>query len=349
MVMKIQVGTKVRFLNDIGGGVVKGFRNNEIVLVETDDGFELPVRVSDLIVEEPFAYGFEGEDKISLPVENISEEAEKVVQVNFEEKKYAAHKGEVLLALVPENDQLLHVSNLGLYLINDSNYYFHYVISYRDNGVFSLVSPGTIEPDSKLELKNFSQSSIAKVKEFRLQGVFFKHGLHDLLKPIDLQFSIGNISFYKIQHFRVNEYFHQKALILKEENKYDLKEAISKLDDDVLAKVITIKEEKKQNILAKPEGNKDLVEVDLHIEEIVDNHSELSNGEIIKIQLSRFETGLETAIRSKTKKIVFIHGVGNGRLKHEMLKKLDRNYPDLQYQDASFKEYGFGATMVYLM
>ena len=47
-----------------------------------------------------------------------------------------------------------------------------------------------------------------------------------------------------------------------------------------------------------------------------------------------------------TRKMAFIHGLGNGRLKHEVLKTLDRKYPKLKYQDASFKEYGYGATMV---
>jgi dsDNA-specific endonuclease/ATPase MutS2 len=50
----------------------------------------------------------------------------------------------------------------------------------------------------------------------------------------------------------------------------------------------------------------------------------------------------------KSKKIVFIHGVGNGKLKHELRRILDAEYKNLRYQDASFKEYGFGATMVLL-
>ena len=75
-------------------------------------------------------------------------------------------------------------------------------------------------------------------------------------------------------------------------------------------------------------------------------HEGLSNGVILEFQLSRFRTALETAILHKTGRIVFIHGVGNGKLKHEMRRILEREYSSLQYQDASFKEYGYGATMV---
>ena len=35
----MKIGDKVRFLNEIGGGIVKGFRGKDIVLVEDADGF----------------------------------------------------------------------------------------------------------------------------------------------------------------------------------------------------------------------------------------------------------------------------------------------------------------------
>ncbi|MEG1546116.1 MAG: Smr/MutS family protein, partial [Bacteroides sp.] len=45
-------------------------------------------------------------------------------------------------------------------------------------------------------------------------------------------------------------------------------------------------------------------------------------------------------------KIVFIHGKGDGVLRKAVLDELKYKYPTCQSQDASFKEYGFGATMV---
>jgi dsDNA-specific endonuclease/ATPase MutS2 len=80
----------------------------------------------------------------------------------------------------------------------------------------------------------------------------------------------------------------------------------------------------------------------------VDDESGLTDGEILEIQLRRFEMALETALNGNVRKIVFIHGVGQGKLKYEISKVLNKKYPDLKYQDASFKEYGYGATMVLL-
>ena len=55
---------------------------------------------------------------------------------------------------------------------------------------------------------------------------------------------------------------------------------------------------------------------------------------------------MEENKNNKHKKIVFIHGVGNGVLKNEIRKALEKKYKWHTFQDASFKEYGYGATMV---
>jgi hypothetical protein len=347
--MKIQIGSRVKFLNDVGGGTVRGFRDDKIVVVETDDGFEMPVLSTDLVIDEQASYGSDGIETGHNQIHTIKEEIISTEpELTFEEKKHKELTGEVLLAIVPENDKLLHVSKFNLYLVNDSNYYFHYVLSGKDSGISTLIKTGSIEPDTKLDIEEYSQTSIAKVKEIRLQGFFFKHGLMTAEKPIDLTFSIENVSFYKSGYFKENEYFHQRALVLGDEKETDMSKALEQLKESDLSKIATIKESKEPSKKSNSPKNVNIEEVDLHIEEIVENHAEMSNGEIVDIQLSRFETALETAIRGKIQKIAFIHGVGNGKLKYELRKKLDKKYPDLRYQDASFKEYGYGATMVYL-
>ena len=44
----IKVGDKVKFLNDVGGGVVTSFINKNMVNVENEDGFEIPYPISQL-------------------------------------------------------------------------------------------------------------------------------------------------------------------------------------------------------------------------------------------------------------------------------------------------------------
>ncbi len=39
----MKIGDKVRFLSEVGGGRVSGFQGKDIVLVEDEDGFEIPM------------------------------------------------------------------------------------------------------------------------------------------------------------------------------------------------------------------------------------------------------------------------------------------------------------------
>ena len=43
-------GDKVRFLNEKGGGIIAGFQNKNIVLIEDEDGFQIPTNIKDVIV-----------------------------------------------------------------------------------------------------------------------------------------------------------------------------------------------------------------------------------------------------------------------------------------------------------
>jgi hypothetical protein len=114
-----------------------------------------------------------------------------------------------------------------------------------------------------------------------------------------------------------------------------------------VAKIVIEKEQKENSKISKKhkKNNTHYLEVDLHIEELLDNYTHLSNGEILEIQLRHFRKNLEKAIEKGEHKIVFIHGVGNGVLKKEIRKILE-TYEGISYQDASFKKYGFGATEV---
>ena len=52
----MQIGDKVRFLNDVGGGVITGFQDKQTVLVSDADGFEIPTLIKDVVVVETDNY-----------------------------------------------------------------------------------------------------------------------------------------------------------------------------------------------------------------------------------------------------------------------------------------------------
>lgn len=88
------------------------------------------------------------------------------------------------------------------------------------------------------------------------------------------------------------------------------------------------------------------MEVDLHIENLLDTHRGMSNGEIIMVQLNVFEKSLRRAMSKRFRKIVFIHGVGQGVLRTEIRRLLADCYPNTEFYDADYLKYGVGGTEV---
>lgn len=97
----------------------------------------------------------------------------------------------------------------------------------------------------------------------------------------------------------------------------------------------------------KKEAKKeDILEVDLHISALTDHWMQLEKHEIRNYQLRVFRRTMQENIRNRGQKIVFIHGRGEGILKAAITAELAQTYPTCDYYDASFAQYGFGATMV---
>ncbi len=103
-----------------------------------------------------------------------------------------------------------------------------------------------------------------------------------------------------------------------------------------------------KSIKVKPkERNASPMEVDLHIEKLVNSYRGMTNYDILNLQLETAKRQIEFAVRKRLPKIVFIHGVGEGVLKAELDYLLGR-YDNLKFYDANFQKYGVGATEVYI-
>lgn len=88
------------------------------------------------------------------------------------------------------------------------------------------------------------------------------------------------------------------------------------------------------------------LEVDLHIQKLTDDYLGLSNGEMLFMQISHFESYMDLGLRGQYKSIIFIHGIGNGVLKKEIKNRLV-TYRSIRFNDGDPRKYGFGATQVH--
>ena len=164
--------------------------------------------------------------------------------------------------------------------------------------------------------------------------------INKAVEAFDLE--LHPLKFVRAASFVENDYFEAAALefVLASSN-----EATDTADPVIPAQV----PKPKENAVPHKPSTKDEEVVDLHAEAILDSTDGMAPGEILKAQLARFTVALDGAVKAgRQKRIVFIHGVGKGKLRYEIEKELKRNYPKLRYQDASFAEYGYGAIMVFL-
>lgn len=359
-IMKCGIGDKVRFLNDVGGGTVTRIIDKRTVAVQTDDGFEIPALDSELVLigqgdeqlksiipdKETSGTKTVSKKPVSAASADIKKRSEPVIVSLKEEVDPQGNSIGLYLAFIPENPSKIGVGNKSLYIINDSDYRVFYSLSMWNSGNVTPLKSGVLIPDSKELVKVYGNNELNNQFVINFQAIFFKNTQYVVQQPEYSDITINPIKLCKDSSFIENDFFDQNAYIISiADSKQE--QLLKQLTDDSISNSI-----KQKDTDSKPKPQKevkfDTEEVDLHIEELVDNHQNLSSGEIIQLQIARFETALEGGIRSNsTKKMVFIHGLGNGKLKFEIKKILDTKYSKLKYQDASFKEYGYGATLVY--
>ncbi len=120
------------------------------------------------------------------------------------------------------------------------------------------------------------------------------------------------------------------------------------VNDKELQQQLRLKEKSQQKPRSFKRASKQIpaLEVDLHIEAIVENTRGLTNYDMLNKQLETAQQQLYFARTKRIKRVVFIHGVGEGVLKSE-LETLLRRHDDLDFYPADVREYGYGATEVY--
>lgn len=352
--MEVRVGDKVRFLNDVGGGTVTKVLDKRNVMIMNEFDFEVPAAISDIIVvEEAAAYvekTVQQNAHTQMPIET-----EVVVDTNdifYPDVTIVPETGNdinIFLAFVPQDRP--GNSDLNVFLINDSNYNVLYSIANRDEHESTYSNAvGVLEANMKEQIETLLLSSVNTLPEYIFHLTFYKKGDFKLVDPVSKAVKINPVKFYKERTYKENDFFEEDAILQSIMSNSRLAEEMNALSDKDISQVIREKEkvEQKPKVVSKKVTEQQVMEVDLHIHELLDDFRGLSNGEIMEIQLDHFRSNLDEAFKKRAKKIVFIHGVGNGSLKMEIRKELDKMAKKVSYQDASFQEYGYGATMVQL-
>lgn len=353
----MKIGDKVRFLSETGGGHVAGFQGKNIVLVEDEDGFQVPMPLNEVVVVGDENYDTsrvvagkqQEQQRRQAALEEELEPADK--PVTFRPKPEERRGGDQLsayLAFVPMEVKELSHTRFESYLVNDSNYYLRFTYLSAENSGWRLRLTDEVEPNTKLFLEEFGREDLGQMERVALQLVAYKREKNFLLKPtVDVQLRIDGVKFFKLHTFQDNDFFEQPALLytLVERDKVvrplvvdarELKASMYGKDDEPKSRPLVSP--------ARKEG--DPIVVDLHAQELLDSTAGMSASDILNYQLDVFRKTLKEHAKQRGTKIVFIHGKGEGVLRKALVNELQFRYKSFTYQDASFQEYGYGATMV---
>lgn len=377
----MKIGDKVRFLSEVGGGRVSGFQGKDIVLVEDEDGFEIPTSVRDVVVVEQDDYAMgkmisakmEAQQKAeehaatelhqdSRSIKSILNDHDEQTDMHVDEydaadreitfcapvqEREGGNKLSAYLAFVPVDIKEITHTRFETYVVNDSNYYIHYSYLVAEGNAWTLKSVGEVEPNTKLFIEEFGREVLNDMGRIGVQLTAYKKDKPFLLKPaIDVQFRIDPVKFYKLHVFEENDFFEQPSLLF------------TIVDNDEVARPLVVdskrlKEQmyKDEKIIAhegKKKRQKDdgTLVIDLHADELLETTAGMNAADILHYQLDVFKKTMDENKKKKGQKIVFIHGKGEGVLRHALVHELNYRYKSCTYQDASFQEYGYGATQV---
>ena len=343
----MKIGDKVRYLNAVGGGVITRIGEKGVVTVLEEDGFETPVLANDVVVvADTNELNFVSESKSKPDTTTTAQTVEKP-QYKFDiaEETPEGEAINVSLAFVPVNIKSLQNTDMEMFVINESNYYVDFQIL-TGNATVSVHTSDTIEPQTKLFITDVRKDEVNDYEFIRFQGFAYKQTTKFDAKPaLDIAVRINPVDFYKLHRFEENDFFEAKAMLVNLiENDYPPIKYL--IDDKQLQEAMHDKRPQPTKRQFAPPRKSQIIEVDLHIHELIDNFANLDNADMLRIQLDKFHSVMKENINKKGQKIVFIHGKGEGVLRKEITELLRKQYKNASFQDASFQQYGFGATQV---
>lgn len=352
----IKVGDKIRFLNSTGGGVVRSFKGKDQVLVEDEDGFEVPALIRECVVVGDSEVQVHSSRRSPLPSgpQTPTPRVEKPQPVPEPEKITETAEGErlnVYLAYLPiEPSKVMQDSGYEAYFINDSNYYLLFNYMSRQNNSWISRHNGLVEPNTQIFIEEFGKDELNNLERICVQLIAFKKDKpYSLKNAISVELHLDTVKFYKQHCFMENDFFDEDAMVYPivrgDIPEKELLISATELQEAMQQKA---RDDRRvpQTIVKKKAADSSIIEVDLHIAELLDNTNGLSNADMLNYQLEKFHEVLARYADHKGQKIVFIHGKGDGVLRKAIEKELKTKYKSYYFQDASFREYGFGATMV---
>lgn len=274
----------------------------------------------------------------------------------------------IVLAFEPSDVKQLDKSQFAAVLVNDSNYFLDFAFLRRsaEERGWTVVFNGTVAPNELIDLASLRHENLPDYEKVAFQCIAYKKDKPFTLQaPVSVSRKLDLTKFHKYHCFRPGLYFDNAVLEVPlvsdgvvskplEINASEMKEAMAggKPEKDLAGelskkfRVDTVRKSGKAGNQENPHKVLPLIEVDLHIGELTDSLSGMEPKDMLDMQLDTVRRHMKENAKRIGQKLVFIHGKGEGVLRKAVLQPLKKEFPKAELQDASFREYGFGATLV---
>lgn len=305
----MKLNDKVRFLNEKLKGTITRIIDDKTVAVEVEDGFEIPVLKSEIVLEST-----------NEPV-NVK----------------------IVKAAPPNNKPE------GIYIVLEqrfNTYYYQKIYNYnscdisficyqKNNQEWIYKSHAVLKPNTGLLLDNVDFTETDKWPELFINVSLHKNSTEPLPEPQLFQFKYKSKDYIHAEvnsdakkvYYVKQEGFKAKIKVEVERNTYTQTQAQPKAEP--------------QHIIDRPE-----TVVDLHIEKLHTHSHLLGAEEALQLQINTFNNNFEKALSLNYSKIIFIHGVGSGLLKNHIWNILSKSKDIRNYKEAMKEKFGYGATEI---
>ncbi|NIJ53181.1 Smr/MutS family protein [Dyadobacter arcticus] len=324
----MNIGDKVRLVHGREEGIIYAFLPGNVVEVEIEDGFRIPVMRNEIVTISPV----ESQRMMKDPgAKKVGAQADVIVSRNLP----FAEKG-IYLAFVAVNDRSLTV-----HMINNTDWTLPFTAVAANETISTGLAAGTLTARSSQKLTEILIKDFEHWPIFDFKILYYREGSFGLPPALAKRIKCRAQSFYNNKK--------KAPLLEKEAYVYQLDEENLKTEDPVQNENLSISLKNsllggtvaEQKMIAKPDQV-----IDLHVEKLGKDTTRLSNDGILKAQLDTFESNLEMAIANGMEEITFIHGAGSGVLKNELHRRLGKNQHVHYFKDALKEKFGYGATLV---
>jgi hypothetical protein len=346
--MSFRIGDKVSFINEKQDGYIVFIKADNTCVVEIEDGFTLDAGPKELVkIQEA--------SKKNPQIENADIIVQSTGDALPDLIKIFSLENQVALVAVPDAGKVLS-GKVDYYLVNGSELDVLYVFSLLMSKMHDGKIAGVLAPGNFILLSSVSREDLIEAEKLVIELLFYKKGLHPSYPRVQQVLNIEMPAL--IQNFPAAPSpfsFAISSVLINfgQLEDPDLSELLQKYKSDsgdirkISKPSVSPGTNKRQDTSIKDFGlNPSQNEIDLHIEELIDDTSGLSASEMIQIQLNVFRKELDKALHRGSHKIIFIHGIGNGRLKNELRNEL--KLLKINFRDGAYDRYGAGATEVIL-